>query len=169
MIVLITGYTSQELGIFNEKDIKVKYIKKVIRKDLINYLDNGVEWFVFTGKLGFEFWVLEVLLTLQEDYKFKIATFFCFLDHGANWSEINQNKIVKFKSVDFTKYFFDSFESVHQLRSFQKFCIEHTDEAYIFYDEEYKTNFDYFYMLMKEKKNYLITSIDFERLNESID
>lgn len=107
MIVLITGYTSQELGIFNEKDIKVKYIKKVIRKDLINYLDNGVEWFVFTGKLGFEFWVLEVLLTLQEDYKFKIATFFCFSNHGANWSEINQNKIVKFKSVDFIKYFFD--------------------------------------------------------------
>ena len=35
--LLIMGYTSFDLGIFNEKDIKVSIIKKTIRRKLINF------------------------------------------------------------------------------------------------------------------------------------
>ena len=72
--LLIMGYTSFDLGIFNEKDIKVSIIKKTIRRKLINFLEEGLRWIIFTGNLGFEYWALEVAKELQTDYDFQIGT-----------------------------------------------------------------------------------------------
>lgn len=44
--ILITGYRSFELGIFSSKDQRISMIKTAIRKDLINYLEEGVDWFI---------------------------------------------------------------------------------------------------------------------------
>ncbi|CDG05947.1 UPF0398 protein yfdB [Lactococcus lactis subsp. lactis A12] len=74
--LLIMGYTSFDLGIFNEKDIKVSIIKKTIRRKLINFLEEGLRWIIFTGNLGFEYWALEVAKELQTDYDFQIGTIF---------------------------------------------------------------------------------------------
>lgn len=80
--LLIMGYTSFDLGIFNEKDIKVSIIKKTIRRKLINFLEEGLRWIIFTGNLGFEYWALEVAKELQTDYDFQIGTIF-LLKHMA--------------------------------------------------------------------------------------
>ena len=53
--LLVTGYKSFELGIFKDKDPKVTIIKKAIKRDLKRFLDDGVDWMIFTGNLGFEF------------------------------------------------------------------------------------------------------------------
>ena len=40
---------SFDLGLFNEKDIRLKIIKKAIRRDLEKMADEGLKWLVFTG------------------------------------------------------------------------------------------------------------------------
>ena len=96
--LLVTGYKSFELGIFKDKDPKVTIIKKAIKRDLKRFLDDGVDWMIFTGNLGFEFWALEVAKELQKDYPLKLATLFPFETHGQNWNEANQTKLAAFKS-----------------------------------------------------------------------
>ena len=95
--LLITGYKSFELGVFKDKDPKVNIIKKAIKRDLKRFLDEGVDWMIFTGNLGFEFWALEVAKELQKDYPLRLATLFPFKTHGQNWSEANQEKLAAFK------------------------------------------------------------------------
>ena len=51
--LLVTGYKSFELGIFKDKDPKVTIIKKAIKRDFKRFLDDGVDWMIFTGNLGF--------------------------------------------------------------------------------------------------------------------
>ena len=88
--ILITGYRSFELGIFDPKDQRISIIKKAIRKDLIGYLQQGVDWFIFTGNLGFEQWALEVANELKKDYPLQVAAIFPFETHGHNWNAKNQ-------------------------------------------------------------------------------
>lgn len=95
--LLVTGYKSFELGIFKDKDPKVTIIKKAIKRDFKRFLDDGVDWMIFTGNLGFEFWALEVAKELQQDYPLKLATLFPFETHGQNWNEANQTKLAAFK------------------------------------------------------------------------
>ena len=63
--VLIAGYRHTDLGIFSDKDPRISIIKEAIRRDCIRLIEEGVEWFVFTGNLGFEYWALEVLEELK--------------------------------------------------------------------------------------------------------
>ncbi len=65
--VLIVGYRNFDLGIFNDKDPRIKIIKKAIQRDLTRLLEEGAEWLIFTGNLGFEVWALEVAKKLQQD------------------------------------------------------------------------------------------------------
>ena len=87
-----------------ETRINAKIIKAAIRRDLIYLLENGMKWLVFTGNLGFEVWVLEVAKELQEEYNFQLATIFIFENQGEKWNEVNQEKWLTLKNVDFIKY-----------------------------------------------------------------
>ena len=73
---LIMGYSNFDLGVFNEKDIRLKIIKKAIRRDLESLAEEGINWLVFTGNLGFESWVLDVANEMKEEYDFNLATIF---------------------------------------------------------------------------------------------
>ncbi len=108
--VLVVGYKAFDLGIFGDKDQRLKIIKAAIRRDLIYLLENGMKWLVFTGNLGFEVWVLEVAKELQKEYNFQLATIFIFENQGENWNEVNQEKLANFKNVDFIKYAYPSYE-----------------------------------------------------------
>ncbi|VUX09587.1 Uncharacterised protein [Streptococcus constellatus] len=76
--ILVVGYRNFDLGIFDEKDPRIKIIKKAIQRDLTRLFEEGVEWLIFTGNLGFEIWTLEIAKKLQQDYDFQIATIFTF-------------------------------------------------------------------------------------------
>ena len=163
---LILGYSSFDLGLFNEKDVRLKIIKKAIRRDLEKMADEGLKWLVFTGTLGFEYWVLEVARDMKDDFGFQLATIFDFETHGEYWNEGNQVKLSEFKQVDFVKYAYPNYEHKGQLRDYQLFLLENTDGAYLFYDEENETKLKYFYELMKKKDNYITKRLTFEDLNE---
>ena len=163
---LIMGYSNFDLGLFNEKDIRLKIIKKAIRRDLENLAEEGIKWLVFTGNLGFESWVLDVANEMKEEYDFSLATIFDFETHGSNWNEANQVKLSEFKQVDFVKYAYSQYEHKGQLRDYQKFLLENTDICYLFYDEENKTKLQYFYQMMKNQADYVTRQLTFEDLNE---
>ena len=163
---LVLGYSAFDLGLFNEKDARLKIIKKAIRRDLERMVEEGLKWLVFTGSLGFEHWVLEVARDMKEDYGFQLATIFDFETHGSNWNEANQIKLSDFKQVDFIKYAYPDYEHKGQLRDYQTFLLENTDGAYLFYDEENETKLRFFYELMKKKDNYMTKILTFEDLNE---
>lgn len=164
--VLVVGYKAFDLGIFGDKDQRLKIIKAAIRRDLIYLLENGMKWLVFTGNLGFEVWVLEVAKELQEEYNFQLATIFIFENQGENWNEVNQEKLANFKNVDFIKYAYPSYENPSQFRTYNQFLLESTDGAYLFYDEENETKLKYLYRMMKENKQYHIKKLTFDDLNE---
>lgn len=169
-VILISGYQSFELGIFKDKDARIDIIKKAIKKDLISYIENGVDWFIFTGKLGFEYWALEIAKELQqEDYPVQLATIFTFKNHGEQWKDGNQAKLSAFKQVDFTKYTFEKYENPSQFKQYNRFLIDNTDGAYLFYDKENETNLKYLVSQMSEKINYQIDFLTFDRLNEIIE
>ena len=164
--VLVVGYKAFDLGIFGDKDQRLKIIKAAIRRDLIYLLENGMKWLVFTGNLGFEVWVLEVAKELQEEYNFQLATIFIFENQGENWNEVNQEKLANFKNVDFIKYAYPSYENPSQFRTYNQFLLESTDGAYLFYDEENETKLKYLYQMMKENEQYHIKKLTFDDLNE---
>ncbi|WP_261058602.1 SLOG family protein [Streptococcus mitis] len=159
---LIMGYSNFDLGVFNEKDIRLKIIKKAIRRDLESLAEEGINWLVFTGNLGFESWVLDVANEMKEEYDFNLATIFDFETHGENWNEANQLKLSQFKQVDaYPKY-----EHMGQLRDYQRFLLENTDLAYFFYDPENETKLKFMDTLMKNQEGYRIKRLTFEDLNE---
>ena len=164
--VLVVGYKAFDLGIFGDKDQRLKIIKAAIRRDLIYLLENGMKWLVFTGNLGCEVWVLEVAKELQEEYNFQLATIFIFENQGENWNEVNQEKLANFKNVDFIKYAYPSYENPSQFRTYNQFLLESTDGAYLFYDEENETKLKYLYRMMKENEQYHIKKLTFDDLNE---
>ena len=164
--VLVVGYKAFDLGIFGDKDQRLKIIKAAIRRDLIYLLENGMKWLVFTGNLGFEVWVLEVAKELQEEYNFQLATIFIFENQGEHWNEVNQEKLANFKNVDFIKYAYPSYENPSQFRTYNQFLLESTDGAYLFYDEENETKLKYLYRMMKENEQYHIKKLTFDDLNE---
>ena len=163
---LVLGYSAFDLGLLNEKDIRLKIIKKAIRRDLESLAEEGLKWLVYTGALGFEHWVLEVAKEMKDDYGFQLATIFDFETHGSNWNEANKVKLGDFKQVDFVKYAYPFYEHKGQLRDYQLFLLENTDGAYLFYDEENETKLRFFYELMKKKDNYITKRLTFEDLNE---
>lgn len=165
---LVTGYKNTELGIFQDKDQRVDIIKKVIRRDLIRMAESGVDWLIFTGNLGFEYWTLEVAKSLQEEYEFSLATIFLFENHGENWNESNQEKLAHFKTVDYVKYAYERYENPSQFRQYNQFLLDNTQGAYIFYDSENETSLKYLYKLMTEKEQYELKILTVDDLNEFV-
>lgn len=163
---LVLGYSAFDLGLFSDKDPRLKLIKKAIRKDLEAMAADEVSWLVFTGTLGFEYWVLEVAQEMKTEYGFQLATIFAFETHGENWNEGNQMKLSRFKQVDFVKYAYPRYEHKGQLRDYQQFLLENTNSSYLFYDEENETKLAYFYQKMKNQEDYFIKRLTFDQLNE---
>ena len=166
---LIMGYSNFDLGLFNEKDIRLKIIKKAIRRDLESLAEEGINWMIFTGNLGFESWVLDVANEMKDEYDFNLATIFDFKTHGENWNEANQHKLSQFKQVDFVKYAYPKYEHMGQLRDYQQFLLENTDLAYFFYDPENETKLKFIDNLMKNQEGYRIKRLTFEDLNELVE
>ncbi|HEY0222597.1 MAG TPA: SLOG family protein [Lactovum miscens] len=162
--LLVQGYSAFDLGIFSDKDPKLKIIKKAIDERLETYLNDGLEWLVFGGNLGFEYWVLEEARKYSKDYGLKCSTIFPFKTHGQNWNEANRAKLQKFKQVDFVKYSFDDYQDPGQFRAYDQFLIENTDAALVLYDSENETKLHFLIDMMGKWPNYPIDFITFENL-----
>ncbi|HHY73535.1 MAG TPA: DUF1273 domain-containing protein [Bacillus bacterium] len=136
----VTGYKSHEIGIFNNNHPGLKFIKKALKKSIIQLIeDEALEWVLISGQLGVELWAGEVTLELQEDYPdLKLAVITPFLEQEVNWKEESQEY---YQSILAQADFVDSitkrkYENPSQFRSKNQFFINKSDGLLLLFDEE---------------------------------
>ncbi|MHC5267763.1 SLOG family protein [Enterococcus sp. LJL98] len=172
--LIITGYRSYEVGVFQEKDPKIKVLKKVIREALIPLIEEGLKWILIGGNLGIELWAGEVVLALQSDYpQIKLALIFPFEGWGNNWKEPNQRLLEKVRTgadyVNATSH--QPYQNPAQLKNHTQFFLEKTSGCLLVYDEEFKGKTDYFLKdarKFQESKPYQIHQITMDDLENAI-
>ena len=170
--ILISGYRSYELNIFNQSDPKYVFLKEFIKNRLITYIENGTEWFVITGQLGVELWAGEVVLELKEDYpEVNLAVLLPFTSFGVNWNETNKTLFDEIiHQADYVNYTSNKeYESPAQLKGNQVFAVRNTDGAFIIYDTMVGESADgkpkYLYELIlqyQEQAEYDLNMVGFE-------
>lgn len=172
--LVLTGYRSFELGIFQEKDPKITVIKKVIKTVIENYLENGLEWLLVGGNLGVECWGAEVAFQLRQDYPdFKIAVIFPFADFGSQWQEAKRLKLQEItRQADFVdSVSHQPYEAPQQLRNHTNFLLTHSGGALLVYDREFPGKAHFFLrdaQAYAEKQPYLIHEITMDDLQNAI-
>lgn len=143
----ITGYRSYELGIFGEKDPKIKYLKRFIHNGLIDCVESGIDWFIFAGNLGVEYYAFEEALNLKSDYpELKLGVLFPFSNFGESWGEQNQYKKQRYQTeADFVDYYSRKpYEAPWQLQQHTQFLLRHTQGTWMIYDKEHPGKTQYF-------------------------
>jgi uncharacterized phage-like protein YoqJ len=169
--VLVLGYKAHELGVFKDDDPKIPVIKKAITQKVLSYLDEGYDWFVLGGNLGFEFWSYEVLQELKAtDYpQINTAVIMPFRTHGQQWNENNQAKLQKLLAADYVEFAYDKYENPIQFRTYNDFLLQNTSACIMFYDEEHETNLKYLYKQIKDRDNYELSQIRFDDLQSLLE
>lgn len=173
MRLWVTGYRSYELGVFQDSDPKVLVIKDLLKRHFEQKFNEGLEWIISSGQLGVEQWALETALEMKKDYpELKVSLMYPFSEFGNRWNENNRAKLQEIEQkVDFCASISKSpYQSPIQLKNFQKFMVEHTDQASLIYDPEYKGKTKYDYQLIMEYQNthnYPVTLFDMDNLQEA--
>lgn len=166
-VISITGYKPFELGIFSNNEPAIDYIKKAIKKELIQLLDNGLEWVIISGQLGVELWAAEVVYELQEDYpNLKLAILTPFLNHHEGWNEKNREY---YEMILSQADFVDSISKQpyigpQQFRNKNRIFLHKSQGILIIYDEQNEGSPKYILeeaKRYKEHNKYEIRTIDF--------
>lgn len=169
-----------ELTIFNENDERIKYIKQALKRRIVGFIEEGLEWVIISGQMGVEMWTAEVVLDLKETYDIKIGMIPPFENQHKRWPEPLQHKYEELLfTVDFSKPIFNSeYKGPHQFRARDKWLMEKSDACLILVDEDHPGDVGYFYDAAKQQDNYpiyLITPLDLDdvveemRMNEGYD
>ncbi|HAX1172564.1 TPA: DUF1273 family protein, partial [Enterococcus faecium] len=48
-VIYVSGYRSFELGVFKENDPKIQVVKNVLKKELHQLAEEGLEWVLVSG------------------------------------------------------------------------------------------------------------------------
>lgn len=166
--LLVSGYTAQELGIFDNKHQGIVYIKKAILKRLVSFIEECEEefWVIISGKWGVEIWAAEMIIDIRDIYPHvKLAIITPFLAHYEKWSEAKQEQYEMLAAcadyvdaVSRRKY-----ESPAMFRAANQFLLSRTDALLIVYDSEKAGSPKYLYEDAKkwaETNAYEIITID---------
>ncbi|GMA07444.1 UPF0398 protein [Tetragenococcus halophilus subsp. flandriensis] len=145
--LVVTGYRSFELGVFQETDPKIKVIKKVIKTTLEQYLEEGLQWVIVGGNLGVEIWTAQLIDELKEEYpELKFSIIYPYLEFGNNWNEANQTMLQKVVEkadyVDAVSHL--PYKNPSQLKNHTHFLLTHADGAIVVYDDEFTGKSTYF-------------------------
>ncbi|MEY8444704.1 DUF1273 domain-containing protein [Enterococcus ratti] len=169
-VIYISGYRSFELGIFKENDPKITVIKKVLKKEIQQLVEEGLEWVLTSGNLGIELWVTEAVTKLKDDYpELKLGIIYPFKGFGHNWKESNQEK--KRLSQQIADYVdavsHEGYHSPDQFKNHTCFLLEHTQGCLLIYDPEFPGKTQYFLrdaQTYQQKHSYEIRMIGMDDL-----
>ncbi len=178
--VWVTGYRAYELSVFQDNDPKVKVIKNVLKKALIERLNNHSDefWVISGPQMGVERWGIEVAHDLKTTYpQLKTSIMDPYTQVAARWKAENQEKLMAtLQRVDFHASVSNQpYQSPQQLQNYQRFMLEHTDELLTVFDVDReseseqisKPSWDYRAALKyQENHDYQLTTIDFDELQE---
>ncbi|MCT8137980.1 DUF1273 domain-containing protein [Anaerobacillus sp. CMMVII] len=159
-VLAVTGYKTHELGIFDEKHPGIKYIKKVLEKRLLSFIDDGLEWVLISGQLGVELWCAEVVIELKRNYpQLKLAVLTPFLNQESNWNELKKEQYNRvLQQADFVDSITKrEYENPSQLKLKNQFIIEKSDGLLVIYDDDKPGSPSYYITYAKartENSNY---------------
>ncbi|KIL44160.1 DUF1273 domain-containing protein [Jeotgalibacillus soli] len=169
-VLTISGYKSQEIGVFKQTDPALFYIKKAIKQILLQRIEEGLEWVIISGQLGVELWAGEVVLELKELYpNLSLAILTAYADHELKWNEANQEMYKQIANqADFVEAISKKpYENPQQLSNKNKFLITKSDGLLMVYDEEHDGSPKYLWQLAKqyqENHSYEIIQVTFQDL-----
>ncbi|WP_243290011.1 DUF1273 domain-containing protein [Bacillus sp. FJAT-47783] len=169
-VLAITGYKPHELGIFNYKEPAIKYIKKAIKKSVIPFVEEGLEWVVISGQVGVELWAAEVVLDLQEEYPFlQLAILTPFLHQEKKWKDHHREyyEMILAQADLVESITKKEYENPVQFRLKNEFITSKTDGLLLVYDQEREGTPKYQLEVAKKKQEqgkYSIFTITFDDL-----
>ncbi|OIJ20073.1 hypothetical protein BKP45_10380 [Anaerobacillus alkalidiazotrophicus] len=161
-VLAVTGYKAHELGVFDEKHKGITYIKKVLEKRLVSFIEDGLEWVIISGQLGVELWCGEVVINLKKQYpNIKLAVLTPYYNQEENWNDARkeqyQNVLQRADYVDsITKR---NYENPSQLKLKNQFIVEKSDALLVIFDDDKPGSPSYYITYAKarsEKSNYEI-------------
>ncbi|AGY81599.1 MULTISPECIES: DUF1273 domain-containing protein [Carnobacterium] len=169
----ISGYRSFELGIFKDDDPKIAVIKKCLKQEISQFIEEGIEWILTSAQFGTEQWAVEVVDELKKDYPMiKVAVILPFLEFGSNWNEKNQTKFSAIKKlanyVESTSH--KPYQDPSQLRNHQEFLLDHCQAALLVYDPEFEGKTKFVYQAIKKRQEtseFELRLIDVDQLQNS--
>ncbi|WJE14052.1 DUF1273 domain-containing protein [Halobacillus sp. ACCC02827] len=173
--VVVTGYKPMEIGIFKANDHKIEFVKETIRKRLLAYMEEGLEWVIHSGQMGVELWTAEVVLDLKEEgYNIRLGILPPFENQQERWPEDLQQvyEEVTMLADFFRPLYQKGYDGPYQFRARDQFLVEHSDGCLVLYDEDTKGSPDYFLKTAekyKETKDYQILYITPLDLEETVE
>ncbi len=172
-VLTVTGYKPMELNIFKVDDHRITYIKAAIRKRLIVFIEEGLEWVIVSGQMGVELWAAEVVQELQAEYAIKLAVIPPFENQEQRWPESIQQAYQEITlQADFHKpLYVGNYKGSYQFTAKNKWLISKSDGCLVLMDVEYPGSVHYFYREAKEVDHYpvyLITPADLDDVVEEI-
>lgn len=158
-ILTVTGYKPMEMGLFKVDDPNIVYVKETIKRRLLPWIEEGLEWILLSGQMGVELWTSEVILELKEEYEVKLGIFPPFLNQENRWPEAQQEQYRKIiEGADFYQPLYQKeYEGPYQFKAKDQWLLEKSDALLILYDEETGGSPTYFL----EKAQYYQQSHDY--------
>lgn len=138
--LFVTGYAAHELGIFDQKNKALKYIRKAFVQKVIPLLEDGLEWIVTPGQYGFDLWATEVAFKLRNERypNLKVSMIHAYINQHENWNETKQQYFNKLKSQldHFAVVSNQPYSGPWQFQARDQILLNKTDGLLLFYDEE---------------------------------
>ncbi|MED1943916.1 MULTISPECIES: DUF1273 domain-containing protein [Brevibacillus] len=137
--LFVSGYKAHELGIFNEKNPGLAIIKKALKRELVRFLEEELEWVIISGQLGVEMWAAETVLELKKEYPhLKLAVITPFLNQEEKWKEETQDyyRNIVMQADYINSVYQTPYQGVWQLGEKDKFLLSNSDGILLVYDEE---------------------------------
>src|SRR5699024_5509962 len=169
-VLTVTGYKSMELNLFQESDPRIKFIKGAIKKRLIPFLEEGVEWVIVSGQSGVEMWAAEVVCKLQAVSPIRLGVAAPCSNQDARWPDTLKAMYHHLLQVcDYTQPIYeDDSKGRYQFQPKNKWFVSKSDGCLILMDEELPGSNRFFYREAKRAAEagdyniYLITPFDVE-------
>jgi len=171
-VLHVTGYKSMEMGIFKEDDPKVQFIKEALKKRLIGFIEEGLEWVIVSGQMGVEIWTAEIVLDLKEEYDINLAVFPPFENQDNRWPDNLKEKYQEITMIaDFYKPLYTGdYKGPYQFRAKNMWFAEKSDASLLLMDEEFPGSVKYFHEATKElTKNYPVYKITPDDLDDIVE
>lgn len=137
--ILLSGYKSHELGIWDTKNPGILIIKAAIEKQLRVLIEEGLEWVIIGGQPGVELWAAEVVLELKNEFpELKLGVLMPFLEQEKNWKEERKEFYqMIMDQADFVEVVSKKpYIAPWQFKARDEFSLDHTDALLLVYDEE---------------------------------
>lgn len=152
-ILYVTGYQPKELNIFSNSDKKIEIIQYALRKRLLSFAEEGLEWVMISGQLGVELYAAEVVLDLQDIYDIRLAVIPPFANHESRWPEPLQEyyQMIKEEAAFFQPIYQGEYKGPYQFKARDKWILEKTDGCLMVVDEENEGSNRFF---LKEADKY---------------